>query len=165
MDWQISEITDSDVILARSVEGGIATHTIPWQAIASWSELLGVPDYDLVLEAIIRDAHETPDGGITDWSPMYQALRAVRKEEEEPVPAPTVRTMRAVVAPSHSALDQLVTAQAEARAQLNLDAPRVLSREEAESPIAVAVNEHAGKIASLAAEFRTGLGPTLGTTE
>jgi len=151
LDWNLEEVTEEHILLSQHVDGGYKDHLIPWAAIASWGELLGVPDSDIVLEAILREAHEATEE--TDWAALYAARR-----ESLPTPQPVARLqMRSISAAPP--LETLVTVQARARQRLGLDAPRVLTLAETTSPINTALADHQDAIDAHADSFREYLQP------
>lgn len=84
--WEIHSATDEKLVLINQTENHI--HEIPWGAIGSWGELLGIEGDAEVLDAIISLSGTENE---PDWGQIYEAYEAGRECPVLPAVGPVTR--------------------------------------------------------------------------
>lgn len=144
MGWELSSVTDEKLVLVNHEEQH--AHEIPWAAIASWGELLGISDNTEVLAYL--QAVAVGDAPEPDWETLYAALQAPLAEQAR-------NALNGMPQPLTMAILETAETRTQTQAR-NLMAPMSV---EPVGPIVEAVQAHAHTIEEARRDFLTQLTP------
>lgn len=156
---EVHEATETYLVVYEvDVAGNPRFHQVPWEALASWGELLGIDDPHLTLQVILDQDRSEPD-----WTSLYAALAAVVQAQARATLAANAPVMIPFAHPllhlEEGELRALETGravvQAAQRAALGIPetAPLMRAFTSDPDPIATAVADHITEIEAARSRF------------